>query len=58
MQFTGKFTEPEKAEPRFQYHKCDYKKTNQNLLEMDWETDLNALTAEDAWTFFSSMLND
>jgi len=31
---------------------------NQNLLEMDWETDLNALTAKDAWTFFSSMLND
>jgi len=44
-----------KAEPRFQYHKGDYKKMNQNLLEIDWETDLNT---EDAWTFFSSMLND
>jgi len=31
---------------------------NQNLLEMDWETDLNALTAENAWAFFSLMLND
>ncbi|KAK2167915.1 hypothetical protein LSH36_22g03030 [Paralvinella palmiformis] len=40
-----------KAEPCFLYHKGDYKKMNQNLLEMDWETDLNGLTAEDAWTF-------
>ena len=24
---------------------------------MDWKTDLNTLTAEDAWKFFSSMLN-
>ena len=25
---------------------------------MDWETDINALRAEDALTFFSTMLND
>ncbi|KAK2141534.1 hypothetical protein LSH36_1086g00050 [Paralvinella palmiformis] len=25
---------------------------------MVWGTDLNALTAEDGWAFFSSMLND
>ncbi|KAK2164445.1 hypothetical protein LSH36_63g05000 [Paralvinella palmiformis] len=47
-----------KAELRFRYHTGDYKKMNQNLLEMDWENDVNALKAEDAWTFFSSMLND
>ena len=28
-------------------------KLNKNLLEMDWENDLNALTAEDVWTLFS-----
>ena len=47
-----------KVEPHhFRYHKGNYKKMNQNLLEMDWETDLNALTVEDAWKFFSLMLN-
>jgi len=31
---------------------------NQNLLEMDWESALNASTAEDIWTFLASMIND
>ena len=58
MQSKGKFIEPEKAEPRFRCHKGDYKKMSQNLLQIDWETNLNALTTEDAWKFLSSMLND
>ena len=40
-----------KAEPRFRYHKGDYQKMNQNLVEIDWESNLNSLTAEDAWKF-------
>jgi len=47
-----------KAESRFRYFKGYHKKMNQNLLEMDWEADLNALTVENAWTFFSSTLDD
>ena len=47
-----------KVEPRFRYHKGDYQMMNQNILAMDWESELNPLTADKSWTLFTSVLND
>ena len=46
------------AEPRYRYHKGDYQAVNDNLSAVNWDDELNALTAKQAWSYFSLNLRE
>lgn len=42
--------------PRYNYNKGNYDTMNEELLEIDWTNKLDALNFEDAWSYFSTTL--
>ena len=58
MQPEGEIAKPKMAEPRYRYHKGDYQTVNDNLSAVNWDVELIALTAEQAWNYFLLTLRE